>query len=342
MNKICVAIPYFGSWPSYFYLFLESCRANPNIDFLFFTDLKLNNYPPLTKNIIVNSMTFDSLINRIEHKLDIKLAKINPYKLCDYRPAFGIIFQEYFSRYDYWGWCDIDIILGMTSKYLKNLFNFDIWCVRKYWTTGSWTLLNNINKINNLYLNSPDWRKVFQSPINWAFDECAGAWHPLEMGLPPEKTNSPIISFTHIIREEIEKGNMRGHFNDIAYERVPQHLRYNGKLIDNKNREYFLFHLFSTKYKWLFIYPNWHNTIPQCYLINRFGFFPSTPSCMDIILSLFSANSFFQIKDKILKRIHTIRRLLHSGRYEYLFSDLKRRIVKNKYYADLCKHEIRK
>ena len=35
-----------------------------------------------------------------------------PYKLCDFKPAYGFIFGEYLKEYDYWGHCDIDIVWG--------------------------------------------------------------------------------------------------------------------------------------------------------------------------------------------------------------------------------------
>ena len=38
MNKICFVVCYFGKWPKWFDAYLESCKYNPSIDFLFFTD----------------------------------------------------------------------------------------------------------------------------------------------------------------------------------------------------------------------------------------------------------------------------------------------------------------
>ena len=38
MKSIAFVIPYFGKFPNYFSLWLQSCRNNPTIDWLLFTD----------------------------------------------------------------------------------------------------------------------------------------------------------------------------------------------------------------------------------------------------------------------------------------------------------------
>jgi hypothetical protein len=40
MSKIALIIAYMGNFPWYFPYFLHSCRYNPDIDFLIFTDNK--------------------------------------------------------------------------------------------------------------------------------------------------------------------------------------------------------------------------------------------------------------------------------------------------------------
>ncbi len=38
LPSIGFVIPYFGNWPFWFPFFLESCRANPSINWIFHTD----------------------------------------------------------------------------------------------------------------------------------------------------------------------------------------------------------------------------------------------------------------------------------------------------------------
>ncbi|WP_371417607.1 DUF6625 family protein [Anabaena sp. UHCC 0187] len=39
--KIAIIIVYFGQWPVWFPAFLESCRYNSSVNWLFFTDTRL-------------------------------------------------------------------------------------------------------------------------------------------------------------------------------------------------------------------------------------------------------------------------------------------------------------
>ena len=58
--KVAFIVPYFGTFPQYFQLFLKSCELNPNYDWLLFTDdERLFNYP---SNVHVNLISFNSLL----------------------------------------------------------------------------------------------------------------------------------------------------------------------------------------------------------------------------------------------------------------------------------------
>ena len=39
--SIAIVLPYFGKLPNYFPLFLESCRKNPTVNWLFYTDCEV-------------------------------------------------------------------------------------------------------------------------------------------------------------------------------------------------------------------------------------------------------------------------------------------------------------
>ena len=48
--------------------------------------------------------------------LDINIQK--PYKLCDFKPAYGKIFEDYLEAYDFWVHCDLDIRWGDIRKFI--------------------------------------------------------------------------------------------------------------------------------------------------------------------------------------------------------------------------------
>lgn len=319
-------IVYYGDWPRYADLYLKSCRANPNIDFLLFTDLKLEIDSVLEKNVIVHKISFEDVVRTLRNRLGINASSDDPYKLCDLRPAYGLIFQEYLSDYEYWGWSDVDVVLGRTGPFLEDLDGYDVWCVREKWTTGSWTLLRNDEKINTLFKRSPDWKMIFQSSQSWAFDECGGVWDQLTRGVAIENTSSPIVSFTHIVQQAKKEGIIKCHFKDIAFEGVPRLLTYDGRIVDIHGDEYFLFHFITAKSGWTFIYPSWHGIVPEKYYINRFGFFATPPMKGDIVRLIFSNNGLDQIKDKFVKRMKKTSELLRKGDFAYLLRDLKRRM----------------
>ena len=100
MNKKAVLIiPYFGKKPNYFNLWLKSAEKNPDYTFFIYSDLDLN--VSKNSNVKVKNISFCELQKRIKNLFgeDIKIK--NPYKLCDYRPAYGLIFKDDIVDFDF-------------------------------------------------------------------------------------------------------------------------------------------------------------------------------------------------------------------------------------------------
>ena len=116
MKKLLIS-PYFGKLPNYFQLFLDSCGLNSNFtDFLIVTDdVKQFEVP---KNVQIVVMSFTEFNDLVKQKLGPEFLVTSPYKICDYRPAFGRIFENYLEGYDFWGHVDTDMILGKLSNFL--------------------------------------------------------------------------------------------------------------------------------------------------------------------------------------------------------------------------------
>ena len=171
--KICLIVCYFGKFPEYFQLWLNSCACNKNLDFLIFTD---NNeqykYPSNVKKIKV---TFDKMRGYIQNKFDFKISLERPYKLCDYRPAYGFIFSDYLKEYNYWGYCDIDVIFGNTEKFLNkidfNEYNKIFKCGHFSLYKNNDTVNNNFKKMLDIETKEPLYRKVYTEDKTFLFDE---------------------------------------------------------------------------------------------------------------------------------------------------------------------------
>ena len=150
ISKICLIILYFGKMPNYFEYWLESCKYNPTINFLIFTDdYTKYNYP---NNVKIIYITFEKLKKIIQSKFDFEISLEKPYKLCDYKPAYGYIFSDYLKEFDFWGHCDLDIIFGNIRKFLpKEIKKYD-----KIFEFGHFSLYKNTNNINKSFMKYKD------------------------------------------------------------------------------------------------------------------------------------------------------------------------------------------
>lgn len=147
MNKIVLIIPYFGKFNNFFDLWLRSAEDNKIIDFWIFSD---NERPKrLADNIRWNTLSFTMLVRKIQNLLhDDSISLGFPYKLCDYRPMYGKIFKEYIREYEFWGYCDLDLIFGnmLTIFDTEMLRNYD-----KFYSRGHLTIFRNNSFFENLY-----------------------------------------------------------------------------------------------------------------------------------------------------------------------------------------------
>lgn len=175
MSSIILLVIYFGDLPCWFDLWLKSCESNKNIDWLLITDDKKKyNYP---QNVKVKYMELSELKILIDKKLNIKSNVNNPYKLCDFRPTYGILFEEYINKYDFWGHCDIDLIFGDIRSFITE----DI--LRKYdkiLRRGHLSLYKNNSKVNNYYKLKSNYIEILEDENNRVFDENSGISETLD------------------------------------------------------------------------------------------------------------------------------------------------------------------
>lgn len=172
MNRVALVIPYFGKFPEYFPLWLKSASCNDKIDFLIFTDDKISEYS-VPKNVKVIDITFEEIKYRISNYLDFKFILNQPYKLCDYRPIYGLIFQDYLKNYQFWGYCDLDVIWGNLDNYITDelLDNYD-----RLYRRGHLCIYRNVDKINKAAITMPEkgrisYRDVYKHKYGAHYDE---------------------------------------------------------------------------------------------------------------------------------------------------------------------------
>lgn len=169
-NKACIIHLHFqeeeSEWPAYFHANLLSCEYNPDFDWLIFTNkLAKTSLPP---NVKIINISLDDFSNLIKQKINVSpdwnhplerspskhdIARRTHVKVCDFRQAFGLIFEDYLKEYTFWGHCDIDVIYGDLNKNITDhaLDNCEI--LAPLHPCGHFCLYRNNYKINNAFLN---------------------------------------------------------------------------------------------------------------------------------------------------------------------------------------------
>lgn len=170
MKTIAYIIPYFGKFPKGFQLWLLSCKRNETVDWLLFTDDRTEyDYPP---NVKVNYCTFQDIQKKVQKCFDFKIALDKPYKLCDFKAAYGEIFVDELVGYDYWGMCDIDLVWGNIREFLtaEILEQYD-----RIGNQGHSTLFKNNSIVNARYRTCIEgllnYKQVYSDSKSFCFDE---------------------------------------------------------------------------------------------------------------------------------------------------------------------------
>jgi hypothetical protein len=166
-------IPYFGKWPFWMPFFLESCRRNHNIDWLFFSDCGKPDHLP--DNVVVESIAYKDYCALVQRRLGIDFQPENPYKLCDIKPAYGFIHEDLLRGYDFWAFGDIDVIYGKLRDFFTEdlLRAHDLISNHARRISGHLCLIRNIPRMRELFMRIPNWKARFSDGRHQALDEGA-------------------------------------------------------------------------------------------------------------------------------------------------------------------------
>lgn len=153
--------------------YLESCRRNPSIDWLFFTDCgKPDNSPENVQFIDIN---FRDYCAHVSYRLGIIFNPDSSYKLCDIKPALGYIHAEHLCGYDFWAFGDIDVVYGDLRSYFTNerLASKDLFATHQRRISGHLCLLRNNETMRSAFKKIPRWQQRYADPQHQALDEGA-------------------------------------------------------------------------------------------------------------------------------------------------------------------------
>jgi len=276
MVSVGIIIPYYGKLPVYFRLFLKGLENNRGIlNVILFTDLPLIDYR-LPDNLIVYNMSFKELKVLIEHKTSIPINMDSYYKLCDIKPSYGLVFEDYIKDYAFWGFGDLDVIYGDLEKLInqESLLKYDAIIGRKKWVSGCMAIFRNNDFMRKLFLKSKDVEVVFNNQDYLGFDEVSMCWTEVRKSEDPCKVNYPIQNFTFLLFNEVKNGiylNNHDFYRESIVKNGFLHINL-GKILDQDGEEYVLYHFITEKRKWIFKFPTWQY-IPSEYYITPHGFF---------------------------------------------------------------------
>jgi hypothetical protein len=311
MKSICIIVFYFGKYPWYHNYFIDSCKRNQSIDFLFFTDnISIQKQDENVKYI---TFSIDKFNNLASDKLGFNVNVLNGLKICDFRPAFGVIFSDYLKKYEYWGYSDTDIIYGNLRNFLDDdTLTYDYISVRDDYPSGYFSILKNENKINLLYTLSKDYKDLFLREENTLFEECGGVYSEVCNGINILNSSCEYETFHHIL--EKNKDNLKILLELFSIEgNVGEIKIFHNKMIFMKKFEIMMYHLTSYKTNLYSVIP--FKLLKPVFYIHQYNFNKNKLSgyiiyCYLRKLYLFNLSKYFSFPLK--------QNITHNGSYVYM------------------------
>jgi hypothetical protein len=280
-NKILIIIPWYGKIPIYFPLFLKGVEFNKHIiDVLFITESKINCGDKLPTNFKIKEISFSDYKLKLGEQLHHTLTFSNAYKLCDFKPMLGKLFEKELENYEFWGYGDIDLIFGDLKKFLsdENLKIYDIFTFREYIVSGAFTILRKNDYILNLYKKSKDLTKICLEDNYIAFDEAGLKIGECRKRIPAYKLIhlDNFECWTSIIHKEFHNGSLNLYSKYELVEFIRPSLIYN--YIDGCIKlgvdEFVAYHFVTEKRSSKFSFKTkWNNNVPDRFTITNNGFY---------------------------------------------------------------------
>lgn len=168
--RITVVITFVGTAPFYLPAFLVSCRANPDVRWIIYTDVEMgSDLPP---NVVVKTTTVAELEVRfsrvVGQPVTVKARKLNDLKILS-----GVAFADDLRDADFWAYADLDVVWGDLRRFLTDdlLAGIDVFSSRPDKLSGHFTLFRNTPAINRAYELIPDVQARLADPQYHHLDE---------------------------------------------------------------------------------------------------------------------------------------------------------------------------
>lgn len=170
-HRIAIVIPYFGEWPPWINFFVESCRSNRTIDWFLFSDAEApENRAPNVRHV---RMPFEDYKALVSDALGHRIEAETPYKLCDLKPALGLVHADLLRGYDFFGFGDLDVIYGDIRAFYDDdvLGAHDILSSHPDRVSGHFCLLRNREDLVRAFTRIRGWKTKMTQRDHVGFDE---------------------------------------------------------------------------------------------------------------------------------------------------------------------------
>lgn len=217
LPSVCLVLCYFGPPPGWIKQYLISCAYNPSIDFLIFTDQE--DFPAVPPNVRVKRLDTASFNELATNKIGVKVRLSRPYKLCDFKPTYGHLFEESLEGWDYWGYTDLDVVYGDIRRFLSvaKLQQYDVFTARKEFLVGHFSLFRNNQRMRMLYQQSRDYRTTLQAEEMLSFSECGKQWRRRLEG-KPLTDSAACDSMMHVITRLTAENRISACYSPVVLE----------------------------------------------------------------------------------------------------------------------------
>lgn len=255
-HSIVLIVPYFGKLPIWFDLYLHTCKYNSSIQWLFYSDCK----PPakLPDNVRFNWITFADYKKHVSTRLGINFTPDSPYKLCDIKPALGLVHQDDIRDYEYWGFCDIDLFWGDLEGFLEKIAyqRYEIVSTHARRVSGHFCIMRNTEKMLTAFKQVRDWTEIYASARHVAFDEKNFSKIFIKNKNLPQVVRRFLIQFNPYARkgyfvEHYTTPNAGLVWRDQSFDFPTEWYWQEGKIWNNLDQEFYpYFHFFEWKLLW--------------------------------------------------------------------------------------------
>ncbi|MCF8206121.1 MAG: hypothetical protein K9J82_13645 [Methylotenera sp.] len=170
--KVAMIVPYFGRRPPYFDVFLKSLERIRHFHWHLLTDCIDLPWP--SEQVTVHRSTLADCRRAIERAVGQPITLDKPYKLCDYRPVYGLAFPELLEGCSHWGYGDLDLLMGDVDGFFERFLKLG---QEKFLIRGHCSVFPNTPRMLELFRHATpevDFAHVAGTNEACFFDEWGG------------------------------------------------------------------------------------------------------------------------------------------------------------------------